>query len=155
MSKKEIRAFIAAFPMRRVWIDAAAQREEEKYDVGVLFDTLIEDDDEEVMARIDQEVVRPMLDEIEAYLGGKDLNSYLDDTGDTYLFEAYGSDFCLNLDYFNASGHQSFGRDSTTTRVTVRIEPDAKWDEDNEDSPLVMEHVYGDGYRFPNVEAAA
>lgn len=153
-TRQNILDFLAAFPDREIWTDKEARHAASEYDHDALLAKSIDDDGEGAAYHVDQDLTLPFLDDIGAYL--KDEKFQTDPVGpDDYTFEAFGRRFLVSLNWRDAHGNDVSFDVSKAVRAFIRLEPDVGWDEDNEDSPLVMEHVYGDGYRFPNVEVAA
>ena len=155
-TRKDILDFLAAFPDREIWIDEEARLEASEYDHDALLASSIEDEGEGAAYHVDHDMTLPMLDDIEKYLKVDDLGSYLDDTGDSYIFEAFERGFVVNLYYYDVTGNrQDLGMDSRTVRVVASLEPDDGWDEDHEDDPLTMVRTHGRNYRFANATAPA
>ncbi|WP_313552927.1 hypothetical protein [Brevundimonas sp.] len=155
-TRKDILDFLAAFPDREIWIDEEARLEASEYDHDALLASSIEDEGEGAAYHVDHDMTLPMLDDIEKYLKVDDLGSYLDDTGDSYIFEAFERGFVVNLYYYDVTGNrQDLGMDSRTVRVVASLEPDSQWDEDNEDEPLAMVWTHGRNYRFADATAPA
>lgn len=139
MATNDIRQFLAAFPDRRVWIDGETRRAEGEWNSAVYAEELIEEDEDNqglIPLRIQDEVIHPMLADIAAYLGVEGLESYEDQ--DCWMFEAFGRGFQVSLYHFDVNGRPLDLPYQMGVRLIARLEPDPQWDEDNEDSPLLM-----------------
>jgi|GEM_PF-3139505 len=153
--QKNILDFLAAFPVREIWVDEEARQAASEYDHDALLAKSIEDDGEGAAYHVDQDLTLPLLGDIAEYLKVDDLGGYTHDCGD-YVFEALGRGFVVSHYYFDAHGHrQDFGLDSRTVRVVASLEPDPAWDEDYDDDPLTMVWTHGRNYRFANAAAPA
>ena len=123
MNEDKIESFLEAFPPRRAWFSKAAMKS-----AGVSGEILIDDGDQ---YDIDENIGFPMLNEIGKYLGDESFQAMMENGGDEFTFEAFGTGFVLTYNYFGDNGKQPFF-DSRIKSVVARIEIDSEYEDEND-----------------------
>lgn len=152
--QKNILDFLAAFPDREIWTDEEARQAASEYDHDALLAKSIQDEGEGEAYHVDQELLHPFLEDIGAYLKNDKLQT--DPVGpDDYIFEAFGREFLVSVNWRDVHGNDVSFDSSKAVRAFIRLEPHDCWDEENDDDPLTMVWTHGRNYRFANAAAPA
>lgn len=121
MNEDKIESFLEAIPPRRAWFSKSAMKA-----AGVSGEILIDGGDQ---YDIDDAIGFPMLGEIKKYLGIDDFQATMEEGGDDFTFEAFGTGFVMTYNYFSDNGPEPFFN-GKTERVMVRIEIDTEYEND-------------------------